>query len=212
MPKVALLLIAGLMVTACAPSSEEPLGLAEVTESSSAGADSPNSTAPLTDEPQTDAPIAEAQIGEPEIDVLASAPQECDPQPLADCSGLDLRGRVFNRLDLYRVNFSGANLEGASFVGTRLTEANFSDANLARANFSSGVLARANLQGASVRATNFRGASLVRANLKDVRHFVGLPLGEEWWGVDFSDAIWPDGRRCRPAARGYCSLTQMRSS
>lgn len=185
--RMALTLVAGVMLSACAGSVSHPLGLVSPEAAGATAVEEPSPDASSTSDP--------------------GAVAQCDPRPLADCSGLDLRGRIFNRAELTGANFSGADLEGASFVGARLTEADLSDANLARADFRGAVLARANLQGASVRQANFRGASLVRANLLGIRHFVAVPMGEEWWGVDFSDAIWPDGRRCRPSARGYCFLS-----
>ncbi|MCF8542968.1 MAG: pentapeptide repeat-containing protein [Candidatus Nanopelagicales bacterium] len=209
---MALVIMTGVVLAACAGGTSAPLGLSSgvlATDMGEGAASRDPGDVTPTPASLDNAGATAVEESSPDASSASDPPPQaqCEPRPQADCSGLDLRGRSFNRADLSGVNFSHTNLEGASFVGARLTEADFSDANLARSDFRGAVLARANLQGASVRQANFRGASLVRANLLGIRHFVAVPLGEEWWGVDFSDAIWPDGRRCRPSARGYCYLS-----
>jgi|GEM_PF-1710246 len=87
-------------------------------------------------------------------------------------SSADLRGAMFEEMDLAGVNFSSVNLERTSFIASDLKGVNFSNSTLSSAQISSADLTGANLSGAimvdaDLSDSKLRLANLVGTNLKD---------------------------------------------
>lgn len=107
------------------------------------------------------------------IPPLNTAPSpNCEAQPgrSINLNGCDLRGRMFNSLDLTYATFIGANLAGAEFSGSTLDHTNFSNANLSTTYFG----------GVSFISSNFTGSGISLANVGASRgdgKSIGLP---EW--------------------------------
>jgi len=94
---------------------------------------------------------------------------------------------------------SGILLIGADLSGARLSRASFVGANLAYSNFSSALLEGADLKQADLQHATLRGAQLQGANLRGAK-LEGADLAE----AEFDNAIWIDGRTCKPGSKGQC--------
>lgn len=92
----------------------------------------------------------------------------------ANASGVDLRGADARYADFENANLSGVNAENAVFFG-----ANLSRADLRKATFKGSDLRYADLTGSRMDRTQFSGARL-------------------------GNALWPDGKMCRPDSVGRC--------
>lgn len=97
-------------------------------------------------------------------------------------------GSAFNQEDLQKLNttnscpkcdLSGANLAGIDMYGSNLVGADLTGADLSRSSFGDADLRDANLKDANIKETSFAGAKL-------------------------SNAIWPDGKKCKSGSIGRC--------
>jgi hypothetical protein len=85
--------------------------------------------------------------------------------PALTCA--DLRGAVFDGLDLSQVSLSGAQAAGASFRHTDLIQAVLDGADLTGAHFDGADLTQAHLSGVRARHASFRGAGMAQTTLTD---------------------------------------------
>lgn len=77
----------------------------------------------------------------------------------------NLRGAIFNRLNLPYVYFRHADLTGSAWANVNLSDAHFLDAELSASSFVKTNLSNAELRGAALRHTGFNGANLNGASL-----------------------------------------------
>lgn len=146
----------------------------------------------------------------------AFAPVECPTSP-ADLSGrtftvgsplpvdlkcANLRGTVFDGLDLTQADLSGADASGASFRHANLTQANLSQANLAGAHFDHATLIQATFTGANADSAWLTGADLSQADATAVRM-----RGADLRSTDLSQATLT-GADLRSADLSSASLDQ----
>jgi hypothetical protein len=113
-------------------------------------------------------------------------------------TGLNLRGRNLQRVDLTGLQLPKADFEGADLRGTLLNDANLFNANLRGAK-----LNRARLLGTSLVATRLEGADLRQAlvdgatDLSDIRlfnrrHGGALVSGVRWGDANLMDIDWEE--------------------
>lgn len=117
----------------------------------------------------------------------AAAPLDYSNKNLSylDLSGLDFKGALLTRADLFGTDMTGANLKGVNLVGARLDrttiiKADFSGANLAGATMLVPA-AFVTLGNATHEAPRFTGANLTR-----------FRVNGEYWRVDFRGADLTD--------------------
>lgn len=182
-------LLVAVIASGCAPERQSALRLADAEE-------------PLGSVNESAGPASSAEQTV-ELDPPSAEARGCEPRPLAECSGLDLRGQDFAGQALTGANFTGANLEGVSFDGAVLDDADLAGANLTRVTFRDSSLQRVDLSQALLRTVDFRGANLFAAKLAGAQG-----LQSRWspytLGANFSFATWVDGTICRYPSHDGC--------
>ena len=111
-----------------------------------------------------------------------------------NCPGCDL-----SETDLTGVNLAYADLQKANLSKSKLTGVQLGQANLAGANLSD-----ADLTGAKLNMTNLTGAKLTGAKLTEAHLYYAVIKGADFSKADLSDAMWVDGKKCKPGSMGEC--------
>ncbi len=106
----------------------------------------------------------------------------------------NLRGAQVRNMDLTSARLVGANLIGSDLAYTFLNAADLRQADLSNARMTG-----AGLRAADLRGTRLAGADLSYADLREAR-LEGAVLAE----TRFDNAIWTDGRTCKPGSVGQC--------
>ncbi|MDT8311140.1 MAG: pentapeptide repeat-containing protein [Methylophaga sp.] len=136
------------------------------------------------------------------------------PESSANCqapaaTGVNWENCVFNPVDLQAAELSNSNLRNSVMRSSNLLNANLANtdlmyADLSRSDLSYANLANSKLKGADLREADLSNSILRQADLSfaDLR---GARLGgADLLGVILDQAIWIDGRLCRPASVGEC--------
>lgn len=118
--------------------------------------------------------------------------------PGLEADQANLRGALARNMDLTAAHLVAANLIGADLAYTTL---NLAD--LRRADLSNARMTGAGLRSADLRGARLSGADMSYADLSAAR-LDGVMLSE----TRFDNAIWVDGRRCRPGSVDRCVLAQ----
>ncbi len=120
---------------------------------------------------------------------------------------------AFEQADLIRVKAiyrcPGCDLSDANLTGINLAYADLSKANLSRANLAGVQLGQAKLIGANLAGADLTGARLFMANLTGANLSGARLLEAKFYktlldGADLSDAVWVDGKKCKPGSVGKC--------
>jgi len=106
--------------------------------------------------------------------------------------------------DLSRSRFSNTSFIDADLHGSNFTGSNFQYANLTRVNFSYADLSNTRLTGARLRGADLTNADLSGSNLSYTNLLNARLGGANLKGARFDNAIWVDGRKCKPGSVGYC--------
>jgi uncharacterized protein YjbI with pentapeptide repeats len=108
---------------------------------------------------------------------------------------------------LAKADLSGAILRSTSLINAELMNAHLRSADLAYADLSGAHLGYADLEGSVLTGANLRGSDFAYANLRaadfsfaDLREAV--LGGADLEGTRFDNAIWLDGRICKPGSVG----------
>jgi serine/threonine protein kinase, bacterial len=109
---------------------------------------------------------------------------------------INLSGAVFHQANLSRINLQGASLFNADFGRANLNHANLRDSNLSRA-----YLSNADLEGADLRGADLSHAYLLNANLRGANlcgaNLTGAKLSEDQLAMARTNwmTVRPDGKR-----------------
>lgn len=114
--------------------------------------------------------------------------------PGLEAEQANLRGALARNMDLTSARLVAANLIGADLAYTSL---NLAD--LRRADLSNARLTGAGLRGADLRGARLAGTDLSYADLREAK-MENVELSE----TRFDNAIWVDGRVCRPGSVDRC--------
>lgn len=106
----------------------------------------------------------------------------------------NLRGAQARNMDL-----TGARLIGANLIGSDLAYTVLNLADLRHADFSNARMTGASLKAADLRGARLAGADLSYTDLSTAR-LEGAVLSE----TRFDNAVWVDGRSCKPGSIGQC--------
>jgi hypothetical protein len=118
-------------------------------------------------------------------------------------TGLQLLNADLSNALLNSANFQGANLFGDKFHKADLSYADLRSSNLSFTEFQQALLKGANLRAADLTKANLSGADLSYADLR------GTKLADtDYTKVDFSHAIWVDGRTCLAMSIGVCRFAK----
>ena len=144
----------------------------------------------------------------------------------ADCTepprpGVDYSDCTFDRLDLSKVDLTGARLRDASFIraeldGSTLIEVDAPNAKFISASLQNATLDRAKLVQSDFSRADLRGASFVGADLRSVEFYnadlrnvdlSGAKLEDtDLTGANLSGATWTGGAyTCREGSIGRCN-------
>ena len=157
----------------------------------------------FTARPFGDAALGADLTGEQVRDALAHATAD---------HPADFAGKSLEKLDLSKLNFTGAKLAGANLFGTNLTEANFTDADLSgasldlawvmRTNFTRAKLVKASLQGlvvslgmetSAAQAPILPGADLSGASCVGTTFLKIIARGVNWTDADLTKSCFVEG-------------------
>ena len=134
---------------------------------------------------------------------------------------MDLRGADFTEVNLQQANLEKANLQGANFQNAILDFSNLHRANLwgaylVGASLRYSCLKKTWAKFTDLRSTTWEGAQLLQANFwgsnlegSDIDQFTQRPL--ELAGVNFQEATWVNGERCRKGSVGRIIIVDVLS-
>ena len=97
------------------------------------------------------------------------------------------------------VDFTGAQLVAANFIGADLAYTSLNLADLRRTDLSNARMTGADLRRADLRGARLAGTDMSYADLREAR-LEGVTLSE----TRFDNALWVDGRICRPGSVDRC--------
>ncbi|HEB95867.1 MAG TPA: pentapeptide repeat-containing protein [Sedimenticola thiotaurini] len=126
------------------------------------------------------------------------------PAPGVNWRNCRLDGLVAESSDLQRARIGnamlrGARLSGSRFNGADLQYADLGNADLSYAEFRDARMKGVGLSGSDLTSADLTGADLSYANLQGAR--LGGTILD---GARLDNAIWSDGRTCRPGSVGVC--------
>lgn len=140
------------------------------------------------------------------------------PEVGADCRSPAAPNVNWSNCVLDGAHLEGLNLSGATLYSASLTATNLRKSKLRGSNLSYAALSIANLEGADLRGATLIGAKLRQAKLNNARldnadlsyaDLTGADLsGVSMHNTKLGNAIWTDGRRCRPASLDGCQATE----
>lgn len=130
----------------------------------------------------------------------------CDatPRPGINWSNCRKEGVVARGVDMHDAILRNARLTGADLSGSKLGGADIAYADLVGANLAGADLGRANLKGATMRKADLSSAQLQDADLSYADLSDALLDGARLDGARLGNAIWSDGRTCKPESIGDC--------
>lgn len=117
--------------------------------------------------------------------------------PGYEAAQANLRGALARNVD-----FTAAQLVAVNFIGADLAYTSLNLADLRRTDLSNARMTGADLRRADLRGARLAGADMSYADLREAR-LDGAMLSE----TRFDNALWVDGRVCRPGSVDRCIVT-----